>query len=158
MKFHRLPSVATALTLALLALAPAARAADDHWAQWRGPLGTGVAPSATPPTKWSESENVKWKVKLSGKGSSTPIVWDKYVFIHTAMPAGGAEAARAGAADGDAVVTPVLLQDQQQQQQPGGRPGSQGGPGGQRGPGGRGGRGGFGGGAPPTEKYQFVLL
>ena len=158
MKSLRPFCTATALFVVLLATAQAARAADENWPQWRGPLGTGVAPSAEPPTKWSESENVKWKVKLPGKGSSTPIVWEKYVFIHTAMPAGAAEAARAdGAAAvavGGATVSPVLLQDQQQQ--PGGRRG--GGPGGQREPGGRGGRGGFGGGAAPTEKYQFVLL
>ena len=139
-----------------------AHAADENWPQWRGPLNPGVAPSADPPTKWGENQNVKWKVKLPGKGSSTPIVWDKYVFIHTAMPAAAAEAARADASSGgangaDAVVTPVLLQEQPPQQ-PGGRRGGQGGPGGQRGPGGRGGRGGFGGGAPPTDKYQFVLL
>lgn len=147
------PRFASVLLLAFSCVAGSARAADENWPQWRGPLGTGVAPSAQPPTKWSESENVKWKVKLPGKGSSTPIVWDKYVFIHTAMPAAAAEAARAEGSGADAVVTPVLLQDQQQQ--PGGR---RGGPGGQRGPGGRGGRGGFGGGAPPTDKYQFVLL
>jgi outer membrane protein assembly factor BamB len=116
--------------------------ATNHWQQWRGPLGTGVAPSASPPTKWSETENVKWKVKLPGKGSSTPIIWGNQVFIHTAMPAGAAEAASAGEDDAPPRVTPVLLQDQPQRQ------------GGRR----QGGRGGFGGEAPPTEKYQFVLL
>ena len=141
------------LTLVLLvAITTAARAAEpagtQNWPQWRGPLGTGVAPSANPPTKWSESENVKWKVKLPGKGSSTPIIWGNQIFIQTAMPAGAAQAARAESGAANHAVTPVLLQDQQPQR---------GGQRGQRGPGG-GGRGGFGGGAPPTDKYQFVLL
>ena len=130
-------------------VAQAAGPNDSNWPQWRGPQANGVAPVGDPPTKWSESENVKWKVKLPGKGSSTPIIWDKFVFIHAAMPAPKTEAAQAPPADGTGVVTLAL-----QQQQPGGRRGGQGGPGG----GGRGGRGGFGGGGPPTDKYQFVLL
>src|SRR5688572_18081858 len=137
------------IALVMLLANGAARAADpavgETWPQWRGPLGTGVAPSATPPTKWSETENVKWKVKLPGKGSSTPIIWGNQVFIHTAMPAGAAESAGAGQSNVDPIVTPVLLQDQPRRE------------GGQR-QGGQGGRGGFGRGAAPTEKYQFVLL
>ena len=40
--------------------------AEDHnWPQWRGPLGTGVAPNADPPIEWSETKNLRWKVPLS---------------------------------------------------------------------------------------------
>ena len=60
--------------------------AEAQWPQWRGPLGNGVAPKAEPPVKWSESENVKWKVAIPGSGTSTPIVWDGKVFLLTAMP------------------------------------------------------------------------
>ena len=38
------------------ALAPAP---NETWPQWRGPLGTGAAPDADPPTTWSETENVR---------------------------------------------------------------------------------------------------
>lgn len=136
---NRLPPLLLSLvSIATCALPARVGAADRNWAQWRGPLATGVAPAGDPPTKWSETENVKWKVKLPGKGSSTPIVWENLIFIHTAMPAAGAAAARNNArvATSDSTVTPVLLQDRSR----GGR------------------RGGFGGGAAPTEKYQFVLL
>ena len=61
-------------------------AADTQWPQWRGPLGNGVAPNAEPPVKWSESENVKWKVAVPGSGTSTPIVWGDKVFLLTALP------------------------------------------------------------------------
>lgn len=134
------PLVVTLVSLASFALSTRARAADGNWPQWRGPLATGVAPAGDPPAKWSETENVKWKVKLPGKGSSTPIIWENLVFIHTAMPAAGAAAARADAAGAvaESAVTPVLLQDRPRR--------------------GGGGRGGFGGGAAPAEKYQFVLL
>ena len=133
------------ILLTCVAVAHAADPNDSNWPQWRGPQATGVQPAGDPPTKWSETENVKWKVKLPGKGTSTPIVWDKYVFIHAASPAPKTEAAAAPTADGIGAVTLAL--QQQPNQQPGGR---RGGP--------AGGRGGFGGGGPPTDKYQFVLL
>jgi hypothetical protein len=28
------------------------------WPQWRGPLGTGVAPNAQPPIEWSETRHI----------------------------------------------------------------------------------------------------
>jgi outer membrane protein assembly factor BamB len=61
---------------------------DQNWPQWRGPAANGVAPLANPPVQWSETSNVKWKVKIPGNGSATPIVWDKLVFIQTAIPTG----------------------------------------------------------------------
>src|ERR1044072_9422938 len=49
---------------------------ESDWPSWRGPLETELAPQGTPPTRWSETENVKWKVKLPGQGTATPIVWE----------------------------------------------------------------------------------
>ena len=48
------------------------REAQHDWPQWRGPLGTGVAPDAQPPVEWSETKNIRWKSALPGKGHSTP--------------------------------------------------------------------------------------
>jgi outer membrane protein assembly factor BamB len=62
--------------------------AERFWPQWRGPLMTGVAPRATPPLEWSETKNVRWKVAIPGKGSSTPIVWGDRIFVLTAVPTG----------------------------------------------------------------------
>ncbi len=59
--------------------------ADDNWAQWRGPLNSGVSESAQPPLTWSETENIKWKVAIDGNGTSTPIIWDEKVFVLTAI-------------------------------------------------------------------------
>lgn len=76
--------------LAATALADdAAAVAEDaasQWPQWRGPLGTGVAPLADPPLRWDEETHLKWKVKIPGSGSSTPIVWGDQIFILTAIP------------------------------------------------------------------------
>ena len=62
-----------------------AQSPQDNWHQWRGPNNTGVSTTATPPVKWSETENLQWKVAIDGKGSSTPIVWENRVFILTAI-------------------------------------------------------------------------
>ena len=61
---------------------------DRYWPQWRGPLGTGVAPHADPPVEWSEDRNVRWKIELPGSGHSTPIVWGDRVFLTAAVPTG----------------------------------------------------------------------
>ena len=62
--------------------------AESNWPQWRGPLGTGVAPNADPPVEWSETKNIRWKVALPGKGHSTPIVWRDRIYLTTAVPYG----------------------------------------------------------------------
>ena len=77
----------TMLALASFTLVPG-NAAEQNWPIWRGPLASGAAPDATPPLTWSETNHVKWKVKLPGTGSATPIVWGNRVFIQTAIPAG----------------------------------------------------------------------
>lgn len=59
-----------------------------QWPQWRGPLGTGVAPHADPPVSWSEDKNVRWKVAVEGLGHSTPIVWGQFVVVTAAVPFG----------------------------------------------------------------------
>ena len=55
---------------------------------WRGPLATGVAPNADPPVEWSETKNIKWKVEIPGRGSSSPVIWGDRIFLLTAIPAG----------------------------------------------------------------------
>lgn len=98
----------TAWCLSGVSLISAEPASQDRWPQWRGPLGTGSAPDANPPTDWSETENVRWKVPLPGNGHSTPIVWDNHIFLTTAIPVGEALEPRhsraPGAHDNDPVT------------------------------------------------------
>jgi outer membrane protein assembly factor BamB len=63
---------------------PTSRSAN--WPDWRGPEFNGTAPGGDPPTEWSDTKNVKWKAALTGRGSSTPIIWGDQVFIMTAVP------------------------------------------------------------------------
>lgn len=61
---------------------------EMQWHFWRGPLGNGSAPQATPPTEWSEANNVSWKVEIPGIGHSSPIVSGNQVFITSAIAFG----------------------------------------------------------------------
>jgi outer membrane protein assembly factor BamB len=58
---------------------------QQNWPQWRGPLANGVAPLGDPPTSWDESTNIKWKVKIEGDSTATPIVWGNQIFLITAI-------------------------------------------------------------------------
>lgn len=58
----------------------------DNWPHWRGEAGNSVSSTATPPTEWSATSNVKWKVKLPGRGSSSPIVWEDRIYVTSAVP------------------------------------------------------------------------
>lgn len=59
-----------------------------NWAQWRGPEMSGVSRTAKPPIEWSETKNIKWKVQIPGRGSSSPVVWNDRIFLLTAIPVG----------------------------------------------------------------------
>lgn len=82
------------LVVALTALLAGPGWAGD-WRHWRGPLGTGAAPDAKPPTAFSATRGVRWKREIPGRGSSSPIVTGSDVFVTTAVPVEG----RAGALD-----------------------------------------------------------
>jgi outer membrane protein assembly factor BamB len=161
------------LALVLFAVAAVSAAvADQEWPQWRGPLASGASPDANPPIKWSETENIKWKVKLPGRGTSTPIIWGDKVFIQTAIatgkkiepPASKEAAAKdtTSTTKGSDAKGSDSKGESAKSDDKGARGGQRrGGPGdGGKGRGGRGGgRGGFGrGGPPPTEVHQWVLM
>jgi outer membrane protein assembly factor BamB len=59
-----------------------------YWGQWRGPEASGVSRTATPPIEWSETENIRWKIEIPGRGSSSPVVWEDRVYLTTAIPDG----------------------------------------------------------------------
>ena len=83
------PKVFTSLGVISLAVAIETIGADvtQNWPQWRGPAANGVAAQANPPTVWNEQTNVKWKTKIPGFGTSTPVIWGDQVFILTAISA-----------------------------------------------------------------------
>lgn len=58
----------------------------DHWPQFRGPHGSGVAPDVDLPLTWNgkTGENVLWSAELLGDGIASPIVWKNRVFVANA--------------------------------------------------------------------------
>ena len=68
------------LLIAVAFILPAAVKAAN-WPQWRGPNGDGSAPHEKTTTTWSETKNLKWKLKLPGYGASSPIVWNDRVYL-----------------------------------------------------------------------------
>jgi outer membrane protein assembly factor BamB len=63
-------------------------AGHRFWPQWRGPFATGVSGSASPPAEWSETKNIRWKVEIPGRGSSSPVIWGDRMFVLSAVPIG----------------------------------------------------------------------
>jgi len=59
------------------------------WLQWRGPSGKNIAAEGeSVPTRWSETENVVWKVDVPGRGHSSPIVLGNLIVLTSADEAG----------------------------------------------------------------------
>ncbi len=82
---HSLAVVSLTCLVSASAIAQLPDGADSNWHQWRGPLSTGVAPEGNPPTSWGPEENIVWKTAISGKGSSSPIVWGDRIFVTSAI-------------------------------------------------------------------------
>jgi len=120
-----------ALTLVLVSTLVAGP--EGYWPAWRGPNATGAAVKGDPPTTWSESQNIKWKVAVPGAGSSSPVIWaDRIIFLTAELISPQAVA-----------PTPLVMAAA------GPRQGG--------GPGGRGGRGG-GLSSAPAGKYRFSVV
>ena len=60
----------------------------DNWPHWRGDNGNSVSLTAKPPTEWSSTKNIKWKMAIPGSGSGSPVVWEDRVFVSTAVGSG----------------------------------------------------------------------
>ena len=61
---------------------------EDYWPGWRGPSGQGLAKGGEYPDRWSDTENVLWRVEVPGRGNSSPIVWGDRIFLTTAYDDG----------------------------------------------------------------------
>jgi len=62
------------------------------WPQFRGPHGQGVASWVKhPPLRWSETENIAWRVAVDGRGWSSPVVSGNDLWVTTAVEQEGSE-------------------------------------------------------------------
>ncbi len=65
-------------------------ASPSDWPWWRGPSLNGVAdPNQSPPLKWSEDENVVWKIPVPGRGHGSPTVCGNAIYLATAETGSG---------------------------------------------------------------------
>lgn len=68
-----------ALLLAAGAGEPRAGAAD--WPNWRGPRNNGSAEAGNYPANWKDPTTLLWKTPLPGVGCSTPVIWNRRIFL-----------------------------------------------------------------------------
>ncbi len=83
----QMPVLAAALAAVAGPAISAGPEAKDAWRQWRGPNNNGVAESDAP-LKFSDTENVKWRIPIPGKGNSTPVISDGTIYLTTARETG----------------------------------------------------------------------
>src|SRR5215212_5081540 len=60
----------------------------QEWPQFRGPTGQGVSDEKGLPLTWSETQNVRWKVSIPGRGWSSPVVHGDRIWLTTATEEG----------------------------------------------------------------------
>jgi outer membrane protein assembly factor BamB len=68
----------------ILALACVTALQASHWPEFRGPQGNGHAATNRVPLTWSETEHVKWKTPIRGRGWASPVVWGNQIWTATA--------------------------------------------------------------------------
>jgi outer membrane protein assembly factor BamB len=62
------------------------------WPWWRGPQRNGTAaPDQAPPLKWDESNSVRWKTAIDGRGYGSFCLFGGKLFTQTADEASGAQ-------------------------------------------------------------------
>lgn len=56
------------------------------WPNWRGPNASGISTVGCRAVRFSPEAGVRWRVDVPGRGSSSPVVWNDYVVLTTALP------------------------------------------------------------------------
>lgn len=59
--------------------------AEDVWSNWRGMQHNGNAAEGSYPLRWSETENIAWKVPLAGRGGSSPILVNNTLLLTSGL-------------------------------------------------------------------------
>ena len=59
-----------------------------NWPSFRGPTGDGSSRQAELPISWSETNNIAWKVAVTGRGRSSPILLGDRIWVTTAVEQG----------------------------------------------------------------------
>ncbi len=62
--------------------------AQGGWTEFRGPTGDGQTTAGQLPLEWSETNHVRWKTPIHGRGWSSPVVLDGQIWLTTAAEDG----------------------------------------------------------------------
>src|SRR5262245_15595738 len=81
----RLPLLVGFALLSLASMLAAPLDPAETWPGFRGHALGGVSPSGFMPERWSQTDNVAWKIGVPGRGWSSPIVWGDTVFVTSAI-------------------------------------------------------------------------
>jgi len=71
--------------LFLVSLLMFSQASASPWPQFRGPNGDGISTAEGVPVKFGESESLKWKTELPGRGWSSPVFDGTTLWVTTAV-------------------------------------------------------------------------
>lgn len=71
---------------------------NQQWPSFRGPWALGFIENSKPPTTWNaeSGEHIKWKTAIPGLGHSSPVIWDNYLFVTTAVNTTRSESLKVG--------------------------------------------------------------
>ena len=79
----RVMRIFPAIILGLVLLCSSNRLQAEDWPGWRGPRGDGSSLEQNIPTRWSQKDNIAWKVEVPGVGYASPMVLGDAVFLVT---------------------------------------------------------------------------
>jgi outer membrane protein assembly factor BamB len=78
---HKPPMILAMVLSSVFCLLSSAFCWAGDWPQFRGPNSSGVSDEKDLPSKWSPTENIRWKAELPGRGLSSPIITGNRVFL-----------------------------------------------------------------------------
>jgi outer membrane protein assembly factor BamB len=60
---------------------------ERQWPGYRGYMSSGILDNAKLPESFDPSamKNIKWKIEIPGLGTSSPVIWDNFLFLTTAV-------------------------------------------------------------------------
>lgn len=91
--------------------------AERQWPRLRGPTGQGTVIESEFPAEWSATKNVAWKTAVSGRGNSSPVVWNDRIFLTAASEDGTQRSLLCfGRADGSLLWTREMPRPAEQEQ------------------------------------------
>jgi hypothetical protein len=74
-------SMKRAIWAVIIFLSVVAAPYAEQWPQFRGLRAGSIPDNPALPERWSETENVVWKLDLPGRGWSSPVVWDDHILL-----------------------------------------------------------------------------